>query len=222
MKTAANLLEQFHRGRSVFANGLWRNGSNKQLVGTLAIAISVCFLIMPTPSAQAYIVANQYPAQWSGIRVFEKTFVLATERQGFENAINAWNSSPTPATFAYTGSAGAEVTATSLNAGATGWDGLAASYLTSRFCNGWRQTLVTDITLNNFYTGQSKYTAAVLQGLAAHELGHALGLDESFSGAGVLMNPSTFGSLSRWEGYHISTPQGDDNDGVKFIASKCP
>lgn len=55
----------------------------------------------------------------------------------------------------------------------------------------------------------SGYSAAKRQGVAAHELGHALGLAHNGSSAAILMYP--------YDSRTVTTPQSDDKAGVNAI-----
>ncbi len=186
------------------------------IVGLVAVSVG---LLTPMPSAHAYSLENVYPAQWAAIRLYQAGFASSTEQSGFTSAMTAWTNSGAPVSFGSWGSSsGAEILEDNSSYGATGWDGQTAISYTSSHCNGWTQTLYSQIHINHSYTGG--YSAAAVQSVSAHELGHALGLAHS-SGA-VLMNPNTYGSNSRWETYSINTPQSDDVNGVKAIYNKCP
>jgi hypothetical protein len=91
--------------------------------------------------------------------------------------------------------------------GDTGWDGL---------CYVWysNQTLImsrAEAYLNYYYS--SGYESNKVRSVAAHELGHAVGLDDVYNDVEAVMIYNTY---DRYEYYEIYTPVDDDFDGVNW------
>src|SRR5260370_15868610 len=120
------------------------------------------------------------------------------------NAMYAWNGSP--ANVYFTQASGALTTDDTYDS-SVNWDGL-TTYAT----HWWFGTYFSyaHVLVNYYYT--QSYSSAKTQSVAAHELGHAIGLAHS-SGC-VLMVGDTY---TRWTVCGINTPRTDDVNGVNSL-----
>lgn len=99
-------------------------------------------------------------------------------------AAGNWNSATN---FKFTAGASTTFVANDVNDSTVSWDGI--TYTTWTTSTG----IITDnkCYLNTNYTSQSRYTQDIVNGIATHEFGHAIGLDHSTSNASVMF-PYTF------------------------------
>ncbi|MBX6351137.1 MAG: matrixin family metalloprotease [Clostridia bacterium] len=151
---------------------------------------------------------------WASVDPLDYRFGSITEasKTAFTYSLAAWNNAQQSARFA-AGDSSAPVTLSDVDDPGAAWDGI--TYLEP--CGGCQYTSAV-AELNTHWT--SSYTGAERQSVAAHELGHVLGLGHE-SGA-VLMNPYTCGETSRWCTYGINTPQSDDVQGVEDLYAGSP
>lgn len=129
------------------------------------------------------------------------SFAQGYDRTGFNNAISAWNSSPANV-YLEIGTGALTVQDTS-NCSAS-WDGI-----TYENINVFGYFTYANAYLNSCST--KNYSASTIQGVAAHELGHAIGLGHQ-NGC-VLMTPDT----STRDSCGINTPQQDDVNGINYL-----
>lgn len=141
-------------------------------------------------------------------------YLLDVYRRGrrptaYLNGKSSWNTAATLIAFVSAGHVDTEeVGFTSVTNNAVMWDGLTTDF-TSNGC-------ITYATarLNDYFT--NGYSAGKRQPVAAHELGHTIGLGDLGGGA-ELMNGGTCGTDSRWCSYFINTPERDDVNGINAI-----
>ncbi|HZS76636.1 MAG TPA: matrixin family metalloprotease [Ktedonobacteraceae bacterium] len=130
----------------------------------------------------------------------------SNSRTAFLNAVAAWNAAPDDIYFTSSGSG--DVVFQTYSA-SDGYDGMTTYYAPYYCSNGSVQRLITAWSaLNTHYTNSSSYNNGARQSVAAHEIGHAVGLGHA--GTNALMYYST----DRWFKYGIDTPQTDDDNGT--------
>lgn len=172
--------------------------------------------------AQAY---NLLPCKWNHSTVKVYDLSANTFWTAIQSGMASWNSSVSPAQFNTVISA-QDLSVSGGTYGNTGWSGLTASNGSTSSgpscSSGYWVTGGMRIYLNT--TTTAGYTAAQLESVAAHELGHAYGLDHNNTtlscsghpGALYLMYFSDIRVFSNPCG-NISTPQSDDKNGVNHL-----
>jgi hypothetical protein len=173
---------------------------------TLTFALATCL------PANAYILLGP---RWAGQPAPPTCCAQITYRNiagqtrninGLNNGAYAWSASAAPAVISLNNSY--MINAYDVDNSSVSWDGLTSwsFYYGSdgRKYFNWG----TNLRLNNHYT--KNYTATTIKGLAAHEFGHALGLDDRSSGCEI-MNGTTASRCG------LSTPQTDDVNGIKAL-----
>lgn len=170
-------------------------------------------LIASVP-AQAYILEGP---RWAGqpapptccAQITYRNFAGQSRNiNGLNNGAYAWSASAAPVVISSTSSAGYMINAYDVDNSSVSWDGL-TSYTWYTGSDGRKYfNFSPNLRLNNHYT--KNYSASTIKGLAAHEFGHALGLDDRSSGCEI-MNGSTASRCG------LSTPQTDDINGIKAL-----
>lgn len=131
------------------------------------------------------------------------TGLFGSSRTAYNGAISAWTNSA--ANVILTSASGALTAGDTVNSSVT-WDGL-TSYAThacgSKTCFTYAHSLL------NFWFTQN-YTSDDIQGVAAHELGHAIGLAHQPTGC-ALMRASTQTRCG------LTGPAADDVNGANHI-----
>jgi len=172
------------------------------------VLITVAALIFGTNTASAY---NLEGYKWGGtpssgccasIYFGFRGSYLSDVETAFTNGYEAWNESAANVVFVDNGSANISFEGAD-NSGVT-WDGLTTYNTLSNgtFSYAWAY-------VNYYYT--RGYSASVTQGVAAHELGHVLGL--AHTNGCVLMTPDTPTRAA----CGIDTPTSDDINGVNHL-----
>lgn len=180
----------------------------------IAVAFLVLFSLMlaENPASAYYLNGNR----WAGtptsgccatLNVQYASTLQPSDSASFDNARNVWNGSSANVIFLRGSGA---LTVNDTNNSSVTWDGL--TVMTTLPCTSpltGRCFVYANVYLNYYFT--SGYSASVSQGVAAHELGHAVGLDHNPNC--VLMNGYTPSRIL----CGITSPTVDDINGVNSL-----
>jgi len=182
---------------------------------TAATLLMLCVPFLESDSAYAY---NLYGFKWPGqpapgtccanITYVKTSGQYLWDSQGWDDGVNAWNNSVAPVLYNRAGSA--NLTLSEVNYTNVSWDGLSDIH-----ANGQYISYATS-WLNAYHTQPYVATRQQVQSVAAHELGHDLGLAHNTVGC-QLMLPYTSDRWSAWGGCRANTPQPDDISGANAL-----
>ena len=198
-----------------------RHFFSRVLPACCTLALVLLFSGLHTPSAFAnFTIEGDYWPNNFTIR-YIKDPMTSKDSTGFNNGIGAWNGDTNAPVFFITSGSGSYVELWDQNNGSNGLDGYSWQNQTQYFgCthNGVDLHIITYAAayLNTYYTNQSRYNTGAVQSVAAHELGHDVGLGHD-PNAYQLMYYST----DRYWLHGIDTPQSDDNAGTQYIYNNC-
>ncbi len=165
----------------------------------MGIAFFVCLALLLVLTRQAFAYSLN-GGRWSSsqISIGFYSSQQSYDRAGWVNGYNAWNNAHTHIHFSANG--GTLDVHDTYRSDVT-WDGI--TYVT---INGFGYFTGVDAYLNYYYT--QHYGSGTIQEVAAHELGHSVGLGHVNSC--VLMNPTTGSRCG-------NTPKQDDINGVNSL-----
>lgn len=182
-------------------NDSWGDSVNlrkKLTAGIFAGMLATSSALMTAAPASAYAYTG---GKWSSSSIGVYMYPMSTKgTQSWTNARNNWTQA-TDVNF-YAGAPGTNIALRETSNASVGWDGIA--YTTTS--GGYYQVPATGY-LNTAYTNGYSYLTTT--GVAAHELGHLVGL--AHVNAAVLMNPTTPG---RGSIYYVTT---DEQAGVNRL-----
>lgn len=163
------------------------------------VVLFVCFALLLVVSKQAFAYALE-GGKWSGSQISIGFYgsQQSYDKQGWINGYTAWNNAKTHIHFSANGGT---LDAHDMYRNDVTWDGL-----TNYTINIFGYFTGVDTYLNYYYT--QHYSASTIQEVAAHELGHSVGL--AHVNSCVLMNPYTGSRCG-------NTPKQDDINGVNYL-----
>jgi predicted Zn-dependent protease len=175
-----------------------------------AVAVATALFLGSAAAASAYTLEG---GRWGGtptsgccanIHVQYASSMYSIDRAGWDNARAVWNGS---AANVYLTNASGALTVNDSYASTVAWDGI--TYLSSTSCGSSSCWTSANAYMNNYYTRSD--STSTIQGIAAHELGHAMGIGHA-SGC-VLMTAAT----STRNSCGIHGPTTDDVNGINRL-----
>jgi hypothetical protein len=173
----------------------------KRTVLLAAAALSATLMVVGTTQAFGY---NLTGARWPNAnRTVTISVAYSGTATGWNNGMSAWNATPTKALFTAPGGGTQTIVLGDANDSSVSWDGI------SNWNPGTGTILNAQGRLN--YAKTKNYSANTIKGVAAHELGHILGL--AHHNGCYLMTDNT-GTRDQCSVY---TPQSDDQAGINAL-----
>lgn len=170
----------------------------------LAAALSGLLVVTSVQGASAYVLEGQ---KWNGtpnsgccayIHVNYQGNMLPGDRGGWDNAVAAWTSSPANIILQ---KLPGNLNVSDYNNPSDTRDGYTLAHWSGRYFT------TSNSYLNGHFT--NNYTAAQIEAVAVHELGHAMGLAHVPTCAGIMYHVST--------ACPPSTPHQDDINGINAL-----
>jgi Matrixin len=180
----------------------------KRIVLPLTAALVAASLV--APGALAYHLYGGKMPTALGLRWQWGNGLGSADMTAFTNARTAWTETPTQICICTQVSDGSfHIEFMGVNNNSVNWDGI-SSIIPSPTSNPY---MFAYAEMNKHFT--DGYVAGARQSVAAHEIGHTLGL--AHTNGAVLMNPYTLGTSGRWQAYGIKVPTQDEINGINYL-----
>ena len=169
----------------------------------VALGLAIMLFVSICTQASAY---SLWGYKWSSKAIYYEVHSNASgvNNTAFTGGIGSWNTNTNVTLIS--SSVNKTVYCNVISMSTVDWDGLCSPYVSG--------SLFSEVFcfLNTYYTGS--YSANKRQSVAAHEIGHALGLADLSSGSTALMNGYTY---YRYDTNGVYTVQTDDKNGVNYL-----